>query len=225
VTKEEQETGLVAAAALGVVGLLYHREIVATARDIVSRGARLTDTTLNDRDPAWIEWEPADLAAQAESVFGQPFARAAFSSLGVYALARMSRSEAGPRDGDDSRRVRMHVALNDVAELGWELPRLFLFSKYDGADGHFGEQRGRRYSTARDPYAGDILLAWQAIDDHAAGTDPTGGAVKFVDADSMGKQKGSTTWPALVERWGKEGLTPYNVQGLGENFYVFRREA
>lgn len=214
------------AAVLGGAGLLlffWRREIVATTSDVITRGARLNHTQLNDADPAFVEDDPATLALEAASVFGEVLAHGGYSSLDVYALARMSRSEADSRDGELSRTARIHVALNDARALGWTPARLMLYSKSADANGFFGEQRRRRYATTRDPYAGDIRYAWRAIDEDLAGQDPTGGAVKFVDRDSMGVQKGSGSFDALVTRWADEGLQPYSVDGLTDNFVVFRR--
>lgn len=214
------------AALLGGAGLLlffWRREIVATTTDVITRGERLNHTQLNDADPAFIEDDPDVLVAEAAAVFGQDFAHGGYSALDVYALARMSRSEADSRDGELSRTARIHVALNDARALGWTPARLMLFSKNADANGFFGEQNHRRYSTARDLYAGDIHYVWRAIDEDQAGQDPTGGAVKFVDKDSMGVQRGSGSFDSLVTRWASEGLQPYNVDGLTDNFVVFRR--
>lgn len=220
--RADLEKGALLAVGAGVL-LFWRRELVNTTVDVITRGARLTQTKLNGEDPAYIDTDPADLVAVAEDAFGGSLAHGAFSSLDVYALARMSRSEADARDGDLSRTARMHVALNDARDLQWSPSRLMLYSKNADANGYFGEQRLRRYATTRDPYAGDVQLAWRAIDEDAQGLDPTGGAVKFVDRDSMGVQKGSGSFDALVERWAKEGLQPFNVDGLTDNFVVFRR--
>ncbi len=224
--QDEIEKAVALALGLGVV-VFYRQEIVATVHDVVSRGTQLTSTALTGdvKGKRWIDVDPEDLAAEAEAAFGQSLAHGGFSSLDVYGLARMSRSEADHRDGDDSRVARMHVALNDQGELGWGLSRLFTYSKYSPQNGLYGEQGGRRYATTKDPFAGDILLAWRAIDEQAQGIDPTAGGVKFVDKDSMGKQPGTGSFEALVERWAGENLVPYNIDGLGSNFFVFRREA
>ena len=50
----------------------------------------------------------------------------------------------------------------------------------------------------------------------------TGGAIKFVDKRSMGKQAGSGSFDALVALWAPEGLRPHEIQ---DGLVVFRRNA
>lgn len=222
---QELAAKLAAGAALGVA-LLYHEEIIATTKDVITRGARLTQTKLAG---LVIPDDPDELAAAAEQVLGQSLAYGPYSSLDVYALIRMARSEAGARDNDISRKVRMHVAINDFEALGWQhLSSLFLYSTHPDSKGLFGSQEdGRRFATTRDPYAGDFLLAKEVIDERAQGVDLADGARKFVDRKSMGRQHGSGSWENLVARWGNEGLEPeqLTLPGLPDDFYVFVHRA
>jgi len=185
-----------------------------------SRGQRLTHTSA-DADGV-IQDDPAALVAAASAVMGRPI------SAQAYALARMGRSE-----GVDGMEHRMHVALNDLAELRARYPgtypdleQLMIHSKNPISDGRFSKQGlGKRYATTRDPYQGDYELALRVITDHGSGIDPTGGAVKFVDKDSFGVQEGTSSYASLIARWAGEGLEPSNVEGASDNFVVFRRTA
>jgi len=171
-----------------------------------SRGQRLTHTSA-DADGV-IQDDPAALVAAASAVMGRPI------SAQAYALARMGRSE-----GVDGMEHRMHVALNDLAELRARYPgtypdleQLMIHSKNPISDGRFSKQ-------------GDYELALRVITDHGSGIDPTGGAVKFVDKDSFGVQEGTSSYASLIARWAGEGLEPSNVEGASDNFVVFRRTA
>jgi hypothetical protein len=215
---------LAALAALGVA-VFYREEIVNTTKDVVTRGARLTKSTLSD---GLVLDAPEDLAAAAETAFGQPLARGEYSRLDVYALTRAARSEAGARDNDISRKVRMHVLINQYLDSSFSsLASLITYSKRADARGFFGEQSDgpRRVATTRDPYAGDVHLAWQVIDERSQGIDLAQGGTNFVDRKSMGKQKGSGTWEALLERWGAQGLEPFQLDypGLPSDFYLFKK--
>lgn len=205
---------------------------ISTVVDTFVRGKRLTNTSLDSSGN--IPDSPQSLADQAVDAYGSNFAEAlniqtlASDALDVYALARMSRSEADASNGVDNRLVRLHVALNDYASVSWagKLSELFTYSTHSGAKGLFGDQNGRRYSTARDPYAGDIDLAIKAIVDHANGIDPSEGAVKFVDVNALGGvQPGTPSWEKLVAKWGQDGLTPVHLDGQPADFYVFVRNA
>lgn len=225
-TKNEELLMQVAlgAGALGVI--VFHEQIVNTTKDLISRGVKLTTSTLVD---GLIIETPEELVTEAEATFGRPLAHGPYSSLDVYALARMARSEAGARDNDISRKVRMHVTINQYEAAAWarRLADLILYSKNDASRGFFGEQSDgpRRVATTRDPYAGDVLLAWEVMDERANGIDLSEGASNFVDVKSMGKQKGSGSYEALLERWGAKGLVPYQLDlpGLPSDFVLFRK--
>lgn len=196
-------------------------EIVAgTVGDFFARGSRLNSTTPDASGV--IPDDPESLRAEASGVLGYEMSR------DVYALARMGRSEGG-----DGRGARMHVALNDLDDLQArygtgiysDVWALMLHSKNARADGRFSQQYlGKRYSTSKDPYEGDVKLAEAVILEHARGIDPTGGAVKFVDKDAFDSQPGSTsTYEDKVEEWSNQGLEPGYVDGASANFVVFRR--
>jgi hypothetical protein len=219
---------LLAGAGVGVAVLAWrYRSFTAPAQILAGfalntfeRGARLTHTALDDNGV--IPDDPDALVANAGLVLGrQP-------SSNAYALARMGRSE-----GVDGMEFRMHVALNDLDELHAHYPgtyrdvaALMLHSKNTLSDGHFSQQGlGKRYATSRDPYEGDYNLALAVMADHAAGVDPTGGAVKFVDKDSFGVQEGADSYEATAASWASDGLEPATLEGASDNFVVFRRVA
>jgi hypothetical protein len=190
--------------------------------NLATRGNKLAD--FNVDDAGVVTDDPEVLRDQAEAVLGYT------ADLDTFALATMGRSE-----GVDGMRVRMHIALNDLADLQREfgthvyssLAQLMLHSKVAAADGHFSEQYlGKRYATDRPPYEGDYHLAEQVIAEHAAGVDPSGGALKFVDKDSFASQRGATaTYEQKVAEWAAAGLAPFNVPDATDNFVVFRRTA
>lgn len=190
--------------------------------NVATRGSKLAD--FNVDDAGVVTDDPQDLLDQASAVLGGT------ADLDTFALATMGRSE-----GVDGMRARMHVAINDLADLQRtygtgvysSLAALMLHSKVAAADGHFSEQYlGKRYSTIQPPYEGDYHLAEQVIAEHAAGVDPTGGAIKFVDKDSFSTQRGATaTYESKVAEWAQSGLAPFNVDGATDNFVVFRRTA
>jgi hypothetical protein len=190
--------------------------------DVVKRGKRLTFAGMGFDGVVPIN--PATLCAAASAVLGREVSQAA------YDMARMIRSE-----GAAAGRVRAHVALNDAAELGWSLHSLLTYSTSSRTKGMYGEQSTpasrapggikstRRYSTAADPYEGDVQVAEQAMAEHAMGVDPTSGAVKFVDKASLSVQEGARTYESIVASWGGEGLRPFNVYGYSDDLVVFRR--
>jgi hypothetical protein len=207
---------------LGALGLLLcGRTITNTVVDVIGRGTRLTTTTTVDDDgvdTGIITADPADLLAQASAVLGRPI------SADVHALMRMARSE-----GIAAAELRVHVALNDLADLndrrgfGWSAFDLITYSTDPNARGKFGTQLHRRYASTRDAYAGDAARVELAVAEHAAGNDPTGGALKFVDKSSFGVQVGTSSYDALAASWAAEGLRPFTVPGESDDFVVFRR--
>lgn len=221
-------------AAVAVVAYAYYRwrnggddpitKGLNTVTDALVSGARLNHTTLDASGVVRVN--PDDLVSEALAVYGSDFSVGGWTAKEVYSLARMSRSEAGAKDGVENRKARMHIALNDYYSVSWahSLDDLFTFSTVASEKGFFGDQRGRRYSTAQDPRAGDIRLALEVIDEDNRGYDPTGGATKFVDKASLAVQKGVTkTYDEIVADWGRDGLKPFNVPGLSDDFVVFRK--
>lgn len=185
-----------------------------------TRGNKLYDSTVDDAGV--VTDDPEVLRDQAEAVLGYT------ADLDTLALATMGRSE-----GVDGMEARMHVALNDLADLQRQYGRgvysspaaLMLHSKVAAANGHFSEQYlGKRYSTVRAPYEGDYHLAEKVINDNAAGMDPTGGAIKFVDKDAFASQRGATqTYEEKAAEWAAAGLVASSVDGASDNLVVFRR--
>lgn len=188
--------------------------------NVFDRGHLLYESTLNDAGV--VVEDPDVLRMMAEAVLGYE------CDLDTLALATMGRSE-----GVDGMEARMHVALNDLADLQAtygtnvysSLSALMLHSKNAAADGHFSEQYlGKRYSTAHAPYEGDYHLAEKVREDHANGFDTSGGATKFVDKTAFSTQRGSkSTYEDKVAEWAHAGLVPANVDGATDNFVVFRK--
>jgi len=215
----DDEKWMLGGLAAGVL-LLWGKPIVNTVVDVIGRGDRLTTTSLDDN--GMIPDDVDDLVAQASAVLGIT------ADPDLYALARMARSE-----GIDAGALRIHVALNDLADLnsrkgyGWSAVDLITYSTDANARGHFGQQLHRRYASTQDPYSGDYYLAAQTVSQHNATSgfygDPTGGAIKFVDKSSFGVQAGTGSYDDLVATWAKEGLQPSNVPGYSDDFVVFRR--
>jgi hypothetical protein len=206
----------------GALYLFSPRRIANVVADVVNRGELLTDTQLDDTGV--IPFDPADLVEIASGVMGREV------TGDTYALARMRRSEMAIGESDDASALRIHVALNDLEDLntrrlfGWSAEDLITYSTNADHKGLFGVQNdGRRYASTKDPHVGDALLAEQVQQQHAAGLDPTGGALKFVDRGSMGAQVGSSSYDKLVVRWAAENLQPYTLPGYSDDFVVFRR--
>lgn len=230
--RRDEELAWWAAGAAAVLAVIWKgRVIVDAATDVINRGAQLTSAPLGD--DGVVIGTPDDLAAEASGVMGRMI------HPDVYSGARMIRSE-----GAAAGLLRAHVALNDAAALGWTMRRLITYAivshskpaqLHPAADGLYGEQFvpsdrapggvpiSRRYTSSKDPHAGDVLTFEQAVAEQAQGIDPTGGAVKFVDRSSLGIQIGSSRYDDLVARWGKEGLAPFTVDGWSDDFVVFRR--
>jgi hypothetical protein len=160
---------------------------------------------------------PATLKAQAEKALGRPI------SADAFALAKMLASE-GFRDTPLKRSARAWVAHNDLKALrkqfGWkDFTKLFSYSRKADQNGFFGlQEKGRRYATWADVNEGHIKDAENLIDSFALGSDPTGGATKFVDENALGKQPGTEgkTIASLEKQWGLKGRKIDN-----SDFYVF----
>jgi hypothetical protein len=166
---------------------------------------------------------PATLARIASAYMGREV------TPDVYALARMVASETDAHHPETAA-LRVHVALNDLADLNhrkhlnWRPVDLITYSTMPYHRDWFGEQYlGRRYGSSKNPTTEDVFTVERAISDRAEGIDPTGGAVKFIDKLSMGKQKGSGSYEAKAAQWAEEGLHPATVDGMPDHFVVFRR--
>jgi hypothetical protein len=150
----------------------------------------------------------------------------------AYALARMIRSE-----GAAQGLLRAHVAMNDAATFQYasDLFGLLTFSNDTTRRGMFGKQwspavppsypvaNARRYSTASDPYEGDVNMALAAIAERANGIDRAQGAVKFIDKGSMGVQLGSKPFDAIDASWRSEGLQPFTLADYGDNLVLYKK--
>jgi hypothetical protein len=192
------------------------------AENLIGRGNALSQSTLSN---GIVEEIPSVLQDMATAVLGFN------AELDTYSLARMGRSE-----GVDGEEYRMHVLLNDLADLQRtygtgvysSITALLIHSKIAAADGHYSSQdEGKRYSTAHDPYEADYALAQKVLVDHASGEDPTGGAIKFVDKSGPFYVDGEKTdYDGLVAAWAANGLTPDDsLPNATTNFVVFRRNA
>ena len=181
--------------------------------DIVVRGKRLTSTELDGNRT--IPDDPEMLAEEASAVVGQSV------SVDEYGLARMVRSEEGHAD-DFVKRCLAQTACNDAARHGWSVLRVLTVSSVPSRSGFFGEQTSRRYSTRLDPFDSDLVVARQALADHAAGNDDSRGAEKFVNKWSF---TGSTTYEGTVASWAKDGLEPFTIDGVPSHIVFFKRAA
>lgn len=188
------------------------------AVNIVGRGNQLSQSTLSNDV---VEEVPDVLVTMASAVLGFD------ADADTYSLARMGRSE-----GVDGMEYRMHVVLNDIADLtskGYSaystITKYMTYSRNIEANGHYSAQNlGKRVSTAHDPYEADYVLAQKVRSDHAAGNDPTGGAIKFVDKSGPLYVDGAKVdYDTFVESWAKEGLSPIQLPDATDNFVVFVR--
>lgn len=167
-------------------------------------GKRLTNAPIGPDGN--VAMTPVDLAFAASQVVGYPV------STDLYSLARMLQSEGGS-DGNLARTMRGWVVYNDAKSLGWSITRLVTFSNDENKNGRYGEQSGRRYSTAHDPYEGDLKDAAALMQAFASGPqgDPTNGATKFTD--------GIEPPPA----WISEGYVAERRDDARSGFIIYRK--
>ena len=199
------------------LGLLVGGGVVFVER--AKRGRRLT-TTKPGANGA-IATSPEALRAEAARVLGRSVSQEAYS------LARMLASE-GSSDNAVGRRVRAWVLHNDWrslqgrhSESRWPtLTSVLTYSTQQGENGLYGEQAGRRFSTARDPYEGDLSDAEALLTEFFRGSDPTAGATKFIDLEALGKQAGTQgkTLASIEKDWGLKGRL---VADAGRQLYIF----
>jgi hypothetical protein len=197
----------------GYLGNFSGAPVVSAVFDLIDRGLRLTKTTLDDDGN--VPDDPHALAQAAAAVAGVAV------SDDAYAAARMVRSEQ-PHDSDGIKALLVHTAINDAAAHGWTLLKALTVSSVASRSGKFGHQTSRRYSTADDPYGADLQVALQAIADHAAGNDPTGGAQKFVNKWAFKKPE---SYDVTAASWGKEGFTPVTISPAPNHLVFFRKGA
>lgn len=219
---------VVGAGLIGVLAFWQGRRVVQTVVDFTTKGKRLNVTTVDpagvvsekEADGTFRRLSPVELAEVASAVAGYEI------PLDIYSLARMRRSE-----GTNGAELRMHVALNDLADIQRRAPSLGIssitdlitFSKYAGERDFYGDQAGRRYASTRDPYEGDVRLAWKVWQDRQAGIDKAGGAVKFVDKSAFGVQKGTRSYEDVLAEWTADGLVPFTSPEATSDFVLFRR--
>lgn len=189
---------------LWIVVVLVAVPVGVAVFDRATRGRKLTNAPANALGNVV---EPPDvLASRAAAALGRTV------TVEAYALARMLNSE-GSSDSALARQLRAWVAWNDARALGWDLVRLFTYSRDGSKAGRFGTQVGRRYSTARDPYEGDLADAERLLVEFATGADPTGGATKFTDGD------------LIPPAWIAEGYEAIRRPDARAGFTLFRRVA
>jgi hypothetical protein len=187
--------------------------------DLVGRGALLNHTFPVD---GIVPDDPGFLLVDAQTNMGDPSVTA-----DEYSIGRMGRSE-----GVNGMEYRMHVALNDLAELQRtygtgiysSVTALMLRSaSHPEANGLYSSQdKGKRYATTRDPYAADVLLARKVLADRAGGIDLAQGATKFFDISSGGSG-GSVTYEEALASWTAQGYTPFTVSGATDDFVLFSK--
>jgi hypothetical protein len=193
--------------------------VVPKVIDLIGRGRRLSDTSPVNRDlgsaddPLLVEDDPDKLINDAAEILGRPVSRDAF------AASRMVRSEESDAN-DDTKRYLVHVALNDAARKGWSLFDILTYSTLATRNGYFGRQKSRRYSTVNDSYERDLVLAEEAIDEHARGVDPTAGAWHFYHKQ-LAEVVGIASYQTVVDNWGKEGAYPFSLPGAPSRLVFF----
>lgn len=183
------------------------------------RGNKLSDSTMVN---GVVSESPEVLLDMASAVLGFT------ADQDTYSLARMGRSE-----GVDGMEYRMHVLLNDMYDLQTRygatyatVTDLLTHSKIPRANGLYSEQRlGKRYSTSKDPYEGDYMLAQKVLADRARGIDLVSGATKFVDKSGPFEIDGvKTDYNGLLAKWRADGYRPVSLNGATDNFVVFVQE-
>lgn len=160
----------------------------------------------------YIPEDPYALLNEARAIMGYDIEQ------DVYALARSGRSE-----GRNGMEARMHVMMTQAEESGMTVWARTVSEPGNPSNGYFGEQRGRRWASTEDPYEGDIKLAEEVYVQHNNGIDPTGGAGRFADKSSFGKQAGTRTYATVLAEWADEGYYAYYFPDASHDFVLFRR--
>lgn len=201
-------------AAIAVVLLLV---LAGPVRKLVVSGKRLTKTSL-DADKN-IPVDVHTLAQQAAAVVGDDV------SDEEYALARMVGSEEESAD-DATKTAIAWVCVNDAAAaFGGDIIACLTYSTHAGSKGYFGDQNGRRYSTARDPYDGDLAIARDVLSGSVP--DPTSGAVNFfrpkVQDILYAKGKVRRTADQVDADWTSGGKELVDVPGADPDISFYRK--
>ncbi len=209
--------GLIAAVLVGatlagsdVAGELA--DVLPELYDDAFRGMQLTHATV---DASGIVQESAEeLARQASETLGREVSREA------QALARVCRSEEG-HAGQRAKTYLCHVMLNQAA--GRDIVDVIQAHNTATRDGHFGAQISGAVASGSDPYESDLNAAEYALAERGQGQDPTGGATNFVDRRAFGVQAGTSTFEALVAKWGAGGKVPGRLPDAPDNLVFFWR--
>jgi hypothetical protein len=187
----------------------------AALADVMARGQRLTTCTV-DSDGVVTD-SPQSLCNQAAATLGRAI------TLDAYALARMVRSEDGSA-GQVAKALKCHVGFNQVASLGWPSVAYWVtYHRSANRAGKFGAQISGRVASGKDPYENDLVAAEYAIAERANGSDPTFGAVNFVDVGGFGSQAGTGTFDDLVTQWAAEGKVPGTLPNTPDGLVFFWR--
>jgi hypothetical protein len=168
---------------------------VQAAINILGRGQRLTMLTLDGDGNAMESLD--DLTDSASEIVGRPIHRDALL------LAIMSGSEHASA-GQREKAAMQRVALNRVT-LTKDIESVLTSGK------GLGKQGPRQFSTARDAYEDDLLIA----EANLAGDleDETGGATRFVHWTGSGWATGS--YQATCDKWYREsGIVPIDIGGV-----------
>lgn len=221
------------AGALGTAGLVYfRREVVDGVKDMATKGNRLSFGTFDEAAGIVLD-SPETLRQAASTRLGRTISKDA------YAGARMIRSE-----GAAQGLLRIHVALNDLESFRYAstLFQLLTYSTDPMRKGVFGKQYSpavrdpddptkwlypnpnkRRYATRQDPYAGDVAISVQGIEERLRGIDRVNGATKFIDVKDMGVQEGSVSFAQKDAEWKRDGYVSFTLREFGPDFVLYKR--
>lgn len=178
--------------------------VLSYLRSIVGRGKRLTTTSLDDDGNIGVS--PDELAAQAGQLLGRDVATDA------YTLARIADSE-NPTATLREKAAIMQVCINDAAQHLWSIGFAATVGK------GYGRQRGRRYSTARDPYEQTLTLAEAVL--VGAVADETRGSSHFVHKTGFASLG---AYQSLVADWqARLHIVPVKLPGVS-SFRLFLPE-
>jgi hypothetical protein len=184
-------------------------------RTFVARGKRLTRTTLDSTGN--VAADPHALAAAAGELLGE------LVGDEEYALARMVSSEEGDADRETKVAIAW-VAVNDAQAFGGVV-QVLTYSTTSSERGYFGDQTGRRYSTARDPYEDDLAVARAVL----SGMEPdtTGGSTHFFRSALqdvlLAQGRVSRSAAEVDDKWRSEGFEPYAPAGADSDITFYRR--
>ncbi len=181
------------------------------------KGRRLTNT--HEDAGGTIPDPPQELADIASKVCGHKV------DVDTYALARMIASEEGSADLQSQQAVAL-VVVNDAKSNGWSLLKTITHRR-GKAYGTFGQQSGRRYSSALDPYESHLAVAEEVISGKV--TDFTGGSIKFVNPsqkvfDAQAKKAGSkraNTFAEVDSSWSSSGLASRTIPGINQLVFYY----